>query len=192
MAVKTKTPKPTIKAASIATVLEKGTNKILGFLVKSNRNNDYYQITTEMIAGERVFLCNCEAKDWGYDECCHIKAVKEVLLAKVELEQAEAEAALQAASSFEAIKAEIAKIETPAPVATVETPAMHFNGFGHSVNVYISDKEMAEIHARVAMTQAAEQKIAPKAKEASVKRAPQFAGFPMNDTRGFSLLKPTW
>jgi len=103
-----RTQKELIKAASIATVLEKHTNKILGFLVKSNRSNDYYQIQTEIIGGERVFFCDCEAKDWGYSECCHIKAVKEVLVAKAELENQEAEEAIVKAATFEALKAQFA------------------------------------------------------------------------------------
>lgn len=159
--------KETIKAATINRVTDKITGKFLGFLVKSDRTNEYYEVTCLKIAGQCEFFCTCLGfKSHGH--CKHCTACKELCEARKEL------------------------AKQTAPVATVETPAMHFNGFGHSVNVYISDKEMAEIHARVAMTQAAEQKIAPKAKEASVKRAPQFAGFPMNDTRSFSLLKPTW
>lgn len=91
MARKQKAPKPLIKAASIATVLEKVTNKILGFLVKSNSSEDYYQIQLMDIAGERVFFCDCEAHLWGCAECCHIKAVKEVLAAKAELAKQEEE-----------------------------------------------------------------------------------------------------
>lgn len=162
------TTKTTINAASIARVTSKETGKFLGFLVKSDSTNDYYEVTCLKIAGHCEFFCTCKGFKF-HGHCKHCDACKELCEARKELTK-----------------------QTPAPVATVETPAMHFNGFGHSVNVYISDKEMAEIHARVAMTQAAEQKIAPKAKEASVKRAPQFNGFPLNDTRGFSLLKPTW
>lgn len=138
MARKQTTPKPLIQAASIATVLEKHTNKILGFLVKSNRTEDYYQIQTGIIGGERVFFCDCEAKDWGCSECCHIKAIKEVLVAKAELENQEAEAALQAAATFEALKARFA---TPVEAEQGETPAQ----VAQAAMIEAAEKQISQI-----------------------------------------------
>jgi hypothetical protein len=91
MARKQKTPKPVIKAASIATAIDKVTGKVLGWAVKSNSTQDFYQVQTMAFEnGAREFFCNCEAHLWGCAECCHIKAVKEVLAAKAELAQEEA------------------------------------------------------------------------------------------------------
>jgi hypothetical protein len=106
MAVKTKAPKPLIKAASIATAIDKITGKVLGWAVKSNSSSQYYQVRSEIIGDTRVFFCDCDAHLWGCAECCHIKAIQEVLVAKAELMQHEAEAAV----------AEAEKIVTAQPV----------------------------------------------------------------------------
>jgi hypothetical protein len=105
---KAKAPKELIKAASIATAIDKQTGKVLGFSVKSNSSSQYYQIQMMDISGERVFFCDCDAHLWGCEECCHIKAVKAVLVAKAELMQTQGEEAV----------AEAEKIVTTQPVVT--------------------------------------------------------------------------
>lgn len=139
MAVKTKAPKPLIKAATIATALDKQTGVILGFVVKSNHTEQYYHVHTEIIGGVRVFFCDCEAHLWGCDECCHIKAVKEVLVAKAELAQ-------PAIAQAEAILAEERCSYAPARVG-------NFNVRGASC--YINDAEMTAMKARVAARKSA-------------------------------------
>jgi hypothetical protein len=100
MARKQKTAKPLIKAASIATAIDKLTGKVLGWSVKSNSSSQYYQVRSEVVGGTRVFFCDCDAHLWGYSECCHIKAVQEVLIAKAELIQAQGEEAVAEAEKI--------------------------------------------------------------------------------------------
>lgn len=101
--------KELIKAATIATALDKVTGKILGWAVKSNHSPDYYQVQTEIIGSTREFFCNCDAHLWGCAECAHIKAVKEVLVAKAELMQAQGEAAVAKAVAIVAVKTVVAE-----------------------------------------------------------------------------------
>ena len=94
MAVATRTRKTaeTIKAATIARVSDKS-GKFLGFLVKSNHGNVYYQIRC---TGKDSYTCTCEAKLWGHAECCHIKAVRELVAARRQNELDEAAAVVAA------------------------------------------------------------------------------------------------
>lgn len=160
--------KELIKAATIATVLDKLTGAILGFVVKSNRTDDYYHIQTEIIGGERVFFCDCDAHLWGYDECCHIKAVKEVLVTKAELARAEEKEAAEAIiAEAEAV---LAEVRNSAP--KYAPPRVGgFNRLGASV--YISDAEMA------AMKNLAAVRKAMKSRELA----------PLNGNAGFQLMR---
>lgn len=79
--------KPLIKTGSIARITDKLTGKFLGFIVRSNTNFEvFYQVTCTRIAGECIYSCTCEAKTWGHADCCHCKAVKELVAARKELE----------------------------------------------------------------------------------------------------------
>lgn len=98
--------KELIKAAAIAIVRTKDTKKFLGFLVKSNSSQEYYQITCTCVAGECVFSCtcksgqnhftNCTPDEHGTRYCCHVKAcilvikARKALAAKAAQAQAEA------------------------------------------------------------------------------------------------------
>lgn len=77
--------KDLIKAATIARVSDKITGKFLGFLVKSNHTNEFYQVTCTKIAGEVLYSCTCEAKNYGHPDCCHCKAVRELVAARNQL-----------------------------------------------------------------------------------------------------------
>ena len=155
--------KELIKAATIATALDKVTGKILGWAVKSNSSDRYYHIQTMIIDGVRAFFCDCEAHLWGHDECCHVKALKEVLLAKADLEQAnETQAAIAEAEKIVsqptiAEQGEMPVLETKEPTPSIE--------FGQLVT----------------------------SKRAPVFAAPTFvnslANLPLNGNQGFSLLK---
>lgn len=81
-ATRTRKTVETIKAATIARVSDKS-GKFLGFLVKSNHSNAYYQIRC---TGNDAYTCTCEAKMWGHAECCHIKAVRELVEARRQME----------------------------------------------------------------------------------------------------------
>lgn len=87
--------KELIQAATIARVTSKA-GEFLGFLVKSNHTNEYYEITCLKIDGQCEFFCSCVAKEYGCSECCHIKAVKELVAARKELAKAKHEADLEA------------------------------------------------------------------------------------------------
>lgn len=122
MATRTKAPKPAIKAASIAKVFDRQSKALLGWYVKSNTSNRYYGVSFFLIDDEPVYLCECEAKDFGCSECCHVKAIKQVEAARKELESAQeimvqemiasAERTIEEKClAFEAVKAEIKAIE---------------------------------------------------------------------------------
>lgn len=150
--------KETIKAATIARVTRKSDGKVLGFLVKSNHTEEYYQVTCTRIGGERIFSCTCYAGQHGFvncksGHCCHVQAVLEVCEAR---KQAAAQAAF--ASVFQAI----------AQFATEQ-------------------KAANEQAAQAAMVEAAQAAIEfPKAKKATAKRAKQFADMPLNG-HGFTM-----
>jgi hypothetical protein len=78
MATKNAT-KELIKAATVNRVVEKSTGKVLGYLVKSNSTDTYYQVTWS--EEERRYQCNCPATV----RCCHIKAVSELVKARREI-----------------------------------------------------------------------------------------------------------
>lgn len=80
----------TIKAATVNRVTEKATGKYLGFLVKSNGSEDYYQVTAKKVAGMIVWSCTCKAGQHGFcgckaGHCCHVQAVIEVAEARKQL-----------------------------------------------------------------------------------------------------------
>ncbi|HEX4713633.1 MAG TPA: hypothetical protein VH164_01770 [Ktedonobacteraceae bacterium] len=89
---KQRAPKELIKAATIARVTDK-VGKLLGWGVKSNHEEKYYQVTCAKIAGECVWFCTCCAGQHGFTgckdgKCAHVKAVIEVGQARKELAQA--------------------------------------------------------------------------------------------------------
>lgn len=92
--------KELIKAPCIAIVRTKDTKKFLGFLVKSNTSQEYYQITCTKVADECVYSCNCPARV----ECCHIKAVKLVVAARKALNARKALTAKAAQAQAEAVE----------------------------------------------------------------------------------------
>ena len=73
-----------IKAASVNRVTDKATGKVLGYLVKSNNSNDYYQITGKKVNGVCSYACTCRAGQNNFvnckdGKCAHVKAVIEVV-----------------------------------------------------------------------------------------------------------------
>ena len=112
---KQRAPKELISAGSIARVTDKISGKFLGFLVKSNHTEEYYEVTCTKIAGECVWSCNCKSGQNGFmnckpdadgnRHCCHIKACKEICVARNARIQAQKEAAEQE------VRAEIAQAE---------------------------------------------------------------------------------
>lgn len=171
-----------IKSASIARVTRKSDGKFLGWGVKSNSSNEYYEVHCTKIADECVWSCSCKAGQMNFSgckdgKCCHVKAVIEVSQARKEMKEAP-----------------IAEPEvTPAePQQTGKFHAGMFIG-SRGCSVYVSNEEMDALKARVATRKAAKQEDEtsfPKAKSATVKRAKQFENMPLNGNQGFSLLKP--
>jgi hypothetical protein len=74
--------KELIKAATISRVSDKATGKFLGFGVKSNHSERHYQIRCAKDLKGVTYTCDCEARQWGHAECCHIKAVKQLVEAR--------------------------------------------------------------------------------------------------------------
>ena len=119
-AVGEQAPKETIKAATIARVTSKETGKFLGFLVKSNHTSDYYEVACTKIAGECVWSCTCKSGQNGFmnckpdadgnRHCCHIKACREVCVARNARIQAQKQAA-EAEVRAEIAQATIAQAE---------------------------------------------------------------------------------
>lgn len=72
--------KELIKAATISRVSDKS-GKFLGFGVKSNHSDKYYQIRCVKGLKGVTYTCDCEARQWG-KECSHIKAVRELVAAR--------------------------------------------------------------------------------------------------------------
>ncbi|HEU5377288.1 MAG TPA: hypothetical protein VFV38_17805 [Ktedonobacteraceae bacterium] len=113
--------KETIKAATIARVTNKA-GKFLGFLVKSNTSEKYYQVTCCKIAGECVWNCDCKAGKNGFANCkqgacCHVRACKEVCAARRELRKA----AQQGETPAQAAVEEAERIVKQAPVVAAPT-----------------------------------------------------------------------
>lgn len=83
--------KETIKAGSIARVISKATGKTLGFLVRSDNSNEFYQVTCTRIADVRIFTCTCKAGQTGFINCTktgyckHVAAVLEIAEARAVL-----------------------------------------------------------------------------------------------------------
>src|SRR5260221_2558475 len=76
-----------IKAASINRITDKATGKVLGYLVKSNSSDDYYQVTGKKVNGVCSYACTCKAGQNNFakcqdGKCCHVKAVIEVVEAR--------------------------------------------------------------------------------------------------------------
>lgn len=77
----------TIQAATIARVTSKESGKLLGFLVKSNSSDAYYQVRCTRLAGDVIWTCTCKAGQFGFagcstGHCCHVQAVLEVAEAR--------------------------------------------------------------------------------------------------------------
>ncbi len=73
-----------IKAASVNRVTDKPTGKVLGYLVKSNSSEDYYEITGKKVNGVCSYACTCKAGKSHFvnckdGKCAHVKAVIEVV-----------------------------------------------------------------------------------------------------------------
>ncbi len=77
-----KTTTKEINAASIARISDKS-GKFLGYLVKSNSSENYYQVTWNESASR--YECNCVATC----KCCHIKAVEQAQKARIEASRRE-------------------------------------------------------------------------------------------------------
>ena len=74
-----------INAASIARVTDKNTGKFLGFLVKSDHTEAYYQVTCLKISGHCEFFCTCKGFQF-HGHCKHCDACKELCAARKELD----------------------------------------------------------------------------------------------------------
>lgn len=192
--------KETIKAASIARITSKETGKLLGFLVKSNSSNAYYQVRCTRLAGDVVWTCTCKAGQLGFvgcstGHCCHVQAVIEVAEARKTLAYKKMGKEFQVGqeqvtvrrdsqgrrfftctcSDFRRHGCECGHIQSlrkeAAERKTAETPPAE------------TTVTIAPSPAHAAMIAAAEAKASVpakrtrKPKEATVKRAPQFAGF---------------
>src|SRR5258708_24310473 len=73
-----------IKAASVNRVTDKATGKVLGYLVKSNSSEDYYEVTGKKVNGVCSYNCTCKAGKAKFvncknGKCAHVKAVIEVV-----------------------------------------------------------------------------------------------------------------
>jgi hypothetical protein len=205
-----------IQAGSIARVSDKATGKLLGFLVKSNSSEEYYQVRCTHIAGEQVWTCTCKAGQMGFagckaGHCCHVQAV-------IEVAEARKAAAYRAmAKSFQVGQEQVTSrrdsqrhrfftctcdtfcahnvqcehiqsilAQAAARKLTTEQPD------GHITPVEPQTVTVTSSPAHAAMIAAAEKKAAVpaqrtrKPKDALVKRAVQFAGMQSPQENGFT------
>jgi hypothetical protein len=154
--------------------------------VKSNSSSKYYQVQTMTFEdGSREFFCDCEAKEWGYaGRCCHILAVKEVLVAKAELMQAQGE---EAVAEGEKIVAAQPVIAEQGGVEAVEA-RLSDAAFTAQAVAAVKEDWHQKFEAKVAKGQA---------KEVTCKRSPAFAdptftnreNYALTNNAGFSLFK---
>lgn len=95
-------------------IAHKLSGRVLGYGVKSDRTNEIYYVTARRVAptGEWRYFCSCPATC----ECKHLRAVKEVVAARKELQK---EAAAEAASYD--VVAEAAKVAAEAESATLDS-----------------------------------------------------------------------
>lgn len=171
---KVKAEKEVIKAGTIARVTDKVSGKFLGFLVKSNFTQHYYEVTCLKIAGECVFFCTCEAKEWGCAECNHVKAVKLLCIARKALRK-RAEQGVVAAN-----------------IAVFCDAAAQFALDSFSANIALFCEAVAEIAEQEAWSPPADQ--APKFALANAPKAPVWPTSEQRhnatlNNRPFSLLK---
>lgn len=170
-----------IKAASIARVTSKA-GKFLGFLVKSNHTEDYYRVTCLKIDGACTFFCTCKAAEFGNSNCCHVKAVKELVAARKELQaeiQEKHEAAIKKALAMRLTAQSIADDRRNGNRRAIEALKEDIRTI--EMRGCLFDEKGYEIHNWPELTGV---KLVRKVKEVACKRAPQFAGMELSK-RGF-------
>jgi hypothetical protein len=201
----------TIQAGSIARVSSKETGKLLGFLVKSNSSEEYYQVRCTHIAETILWTCTCKAGQMAFagckaGHCCHVQAVIEVAEARkaaayramaksfqIGQEQVTSRRDSQGhrfftctCDTFCAHNVQCEHIQSIlAQAAARNAPAAHVAPAEQTVTVTSSPAHAAMI-AAAEKKAAVPAKRARKAKDVFVKRAVQFAGMQSPQENGFT------
>lgn len=180
-----------IQAASIARVSRKSDGKFLGFLVKSDSSDQYYEVTCLKVDGHCAFFCTCKGFTF-HGHCKHCDACKELCAARKAL--AKAAAVTEQAQDAQDARVLQALIAHPSHVfqttSIAETTGLTTKDVLASIRRLQTAGQNIQ-HAgwtgaylfRPTEEQLAERRKAHglKAKEATIKRAPQFAN------RGFVM-----